>query len=72
MDGSPAEETGIQSGDVLVAVDGESIKGRNSKRSARRSGPKETYVDVTVLRTRKNGSSPSSAPSSRCRSLLGV
>ena len=51
MDGSPAEETGIQSGDVLVAVDGESIKGEEFEEIGQRiRGPEETYVDLTVLR----------------------
>jgi carboxyl-terminal processing protease len=51
MDGSPAEETGIQSGDVLVAVDGESIKGKEFEEIGQKiRGPEETYVDLTVLR----------------------
>lgn len=51
MDGSPAEETGIQSGDVLVAVDGESIKGEEFEEIGQKiRGPEETYVDLTVLR----------------------
>jgi carboxyl-terminal processing protease len=51
MDGSPAEETGIQSGDVLVAVDGESIKGEEFEEIGQRiRGPEKTYVDLTVLR----------------------
>lgn len=51
MDGSPAEETGIQSGDVLVAVDGESVKGEEFEEIGQRiRGPEQTYVDLTVLR----------------------
>jgi carboxyl-terminal processing protease len=51
MDGSPAEETGIQSGDVLVAVDGESINGEEFEEIGQKiRGPEETYVDLTVLR----------------------
>jgi carboxyl-terminal processing protease len=51
MDGSPAEETGIQSGDILVAVDGESVKGEEFEEIGQRiRGPEETYVDLTVLR----------------------
>jgi carboxyl-terminal processing protease len=51
MDGSPAEETGIQSGDVLVAVDGESVTGEEFEEVGQRiRGPEETYVDLTVLR----------------------
>lgn len=51
MDGSPAEETGIQSGDVLVAVDGESVTGEEFEEIGQRiRGPEETYVDLTVLR----------------------
>ena len=51
MDGSPAEETGIQSGDVLVAVDGESVTGEEFEEIGERiRGPEETYVELTVLR----------------------
>ena len=51
MDGSPAEETGIQSGDVLIAVDGESVTGEEFEEIGERiRGPEETYVDLTVLR----------------------
>ncbi len=51
MDGSPAKETGIQSGDVLVAVDGESVTGEEFEEIGQRiRGPEETYVDLTVLR----------------------
>jgi carboxyl-terminal processing protease len=51
MDGSPAKETGIQSGDVLVAVDGESVTAEEFEEVGERiRGPEETYVDLTVLR----------------------
>jgi carboxyl-terminal processing protease len=51
MDGSPAEKAGIQSGDVLVAVDGESIKVEEFEELGQRiRGTEGTYVDLTVLR----------------------
>ena len=51
MDGSPAEKTGIQSGDVLVAVDGESVTGEEFEEIGQRiRGTEGTYVDLTVLR----------------------
>jgi carboxyl-terminal processing protease len=51
MDGSPAEKTGIRSGDVLVAVDGESVTGEEFEEIGQRiRGIEGTYVDLTVLR----------------------
>ena len=51
MDGSPAEKAGIQSGDVLVAVDGESVTGEEFEEIGQRiRGTEGTYVDLTVLR----------------------
>ena len=51
MDGSPAEKTGIQSGDVLVAVDGESVTGEEFEEIGQKiRGTEGTYVDLTVLR----------------------
>ena len=51
MDGSPAEKTGMQSGDVLVAVDGESVTGEDFEEIGQRiRGTEGTYVDLTVLR----------------------
>jgi carboxyl-terminal processing protease len=51
MDGSPAEKTGIQSGDVLVAVDGESVTGEEFEEIGQKiRGAAGTYVDLTVLR----------------------
>jgi carboxyl-terminal processing protease len=51
MDGSPAEKTGIQSGDVLVAVDGESVTGEDFEEIGQKiRGTEGTYVDLTVLR----------------------
>jgi carboxyl-terminal processing protease len=49
--GSPAEEAGIKSGDVLVAVDGESVKGKDFKEIGEKvKGPEGTRVDLTLLR----------------------
>src|SRR3712207_840950 len=51
MDGSPAEKMGIQSGDVLVAVDGESVTGEDFDEIGQKiRGAEGTYVDLTVLR----------------------
>jgi carboxyl-terminal processing protease len=51
MRGSPAEEAGIESGDVLIAVDGESVKGMDFKEIGEKiRGPEGTKVDLTVLR----------------------
>ena len=51
MDDSPAEKTGIRSGDVLVAVDGESVTGEEFEEIGQRiRGIEGTYVDLTVLR----------------------
>lgn len=51
MDGSPAEEAGIESGDVLVAVDGESVRGGDFGEIGEKvRGPEGTYVDLTMLR----------------------
>jgi carboxyl-terminal processing protease len=51
MDGSPAEEAGIQSGDVLIAVDGESVKDKDFEEVGNEvRGPEGTSVDLTMLR----------------------
>jgi carboxyl-terminal processing protease len=51
MDSSPAEEAGMESGDVIVAVDGESVKEEDTEEIGRRiRGPEGTTVDLTVLR----------------------
>lgn len=51
MDGSPAKEAGIESGDVLVAVDGESVKPEEFEEIGDRvRGPEGTSVDLAVLR----------------------
>jgi carboxyl-terminal processing protease len=51
MDGSPAEKAGIKSGDVLIAVDGENVKGEDLEEIGQKvRGPEGTYVDLTVLR----------------------
>jgi carboxyl-terminal processing protease len=49
FDGAPAERAGIAAGDVVVAVEGESIAGENStEASARIKGPPGTEVEITV------------------------
>ena len=51
LDSSPAEEAGIETGDVLVAVDGESVRGEDVKEIAEKvRGPEESRVELTVLR----------------------
>ena len=51
MDGSPAEEAGIKSGDVLVAVDGESVQDEDFKEVGERvRGPEGSLVELTMLR----------------------
>lgn len=51
IDDSPAEEAGIESGDVLVAVDGESVQGENIKEIGDKvRGPEGTEVGLTMLR----------------------
>jgi carboxyl-terminal processing protease len=49
IEGSPAEKAGISSGDVLVAVNGKSIRGDDlSEVVAKVKGPEGTRVDLTV------------------------
>src|SRR3712207_578665 len=50
-DASPAKEAGIESGDVIVAVDGESVEEEDTSEIGRRiRGPEGTTVELTVLR----------------------
>ena len=51
IEGSPAEKAGVESGDVVVAVDGESVRGEDlSKVAEKVRGPEGTRVELTVLR----------------------
>ncbi len=51
IEGSPADKAGVESGDVVVAVDGESVQGEDlSEVSERVRGPEGTRVELTVLR----------------------
>lgn len=51
IEGSPADQAGIRSGDVLVAVNGESVRGEDiSEIVDRVKGPEGTAVRLTVLR----------------------
>ena len=52
IEGSPAERAGIEAGDVLVAVDGESVRGEEVAQVAEKvRGPEGTRVELTVLRS---------------------
>jgi carboxyl-terminal processing protease len=49
IDGSPAQEAGISSDDVLLAVDGESVRGDEVTEVAKKvKGPEGTSVELTV------------------------
>lgn len=51
IDGSPAEKSGIETGDVVVAVDGEDVRGQDLARIAEKvRGPEGTNVGLTVMR----------------------
>jgi carboxyl-terminal processing protease len=51
IEGSPAEEVGIESGDVVVAVDGESVRGADISEVVQKvKGPEGSQVRLTVLR----------------------
>ena len=51
LDGSPAEEAGIEPGDVLIAVDGQDVQGENILQVTERlKGPEGSRVDLAVLR----------------------
>src|SRR3712207_5864951 len=51
IEGTPADEAGIESGDVLVAVDGESVGGKDVSEVVEKvKGPEGSQVRLTVLR----------------------
>jgi carboxyl-terminal processing protease len=51
IEGSPAEEAGVESGDVVVAVDGESVRGEDISEVVQKvKGPEGSQVRLTVLR----------------------
>ncbi|MCD8132210.1 MAG: S41 family peptidase [Lachnospiraceae bacterium] len=51
IEGTPAEEAGLQAGDVIYAVDGENVLGMDSSQVvALIKGDEGTWVTVTVLR----------------------
>ena len=51
IDGSPAEEAGIRTGDVIIAVNGESVEGQDVAQIADKvRGPEGTQVGLTVRR----------------------
>lgn len=51
IEGSPAEQSGVQTGDVIVAVNGEGVRNQEISEIAERvRGPEGTEVEITVLR----------------------
>src|SRR5918992_1440430 len=51
IEGSPADKAGVESGDVVVAIDGESVRGKDlSEITEKVRGPEGTRVELTVLR----------------------
>ena len=51
IEGSPAEQAGVRTGDVLVAVNGKNIREQEVSEIAERvRGPEGTEVEITVLR----------------------
>lgn len=51
IEGSPAEEAGVETGDVILAVDGKEVRDENvSGIASRVKGPEGTRVELTVLR----------------------
>lgn len=51
IEGSPAENAGVETGDVIIAVDGESVRGMDlSKIAEKVRGLEGTSVELTVLR----------------------
>jgi carboxyl-terminal processing protease len=51
IEGSPADEAGVESGDVVVAVDGESVRGEDISEVVRKvRGPEGSTVKLTILR----------------------
>ena len=51
IEGSPAEEAGVESGDVIVAVDGRDVRDEDaSEIAARVKGPEGTRVELTISR----------------------
>lgn len=51
IDGSPADEAGIMTGDVLIGVDGENVEGQDVAEIAGKvRGPEGSEVEITVRR----------------------
>ena len=51
IDGSPADEAGVKTGDVIVAVNGEGVEGEDVAQIAKKvRGPEGSPVDLTVRR----------------------
>lgn len=56
IDGSPADEAGIKTGDVIVAVNGENVEGQDVAQIAEKvRGPEGTQVGLTVRRGEGTG-----------------
>ncbi|CAN5556557.1 S41 family peptidase [soil metagenome] len=51
IEGSPAEQAGVQTGDVIVAVNGEGVRDQDLSKIAKKvRGQEGTEVEITVLR----------------------
>jgi carboxyl-terminal processing protease len=54
IEGTPADRAGIETGDVVVAVNGESVRGEDISEVVEKvKGPEGTEVELTVLRGEK-------------------
>jgi len=55
LENSPAEKAGLKAGDIIIAVDGESIKGWTITQAVNNiRGPKGEIVTLTILRNEKS------------------
>lgn len=51
IDGTPAEKAGIQSGDLIIQLDGQPLKGLDLSEAVKRMrGPKGSAIELTIVR----------------------